>query len=104
MKRALAILGLLGGVAAGPALADGACLVPMADWQPREALTRFANDHGWTVRRLKIDDGCYKLDVSDSGGNRFAVTVHPTTLRVIEVQRQEIETQARHEPELSDGD
>ncbi len=51
MRRSLAILTLAGVLAAGPALADDDCLVPMADWQPREAVARLAAGQGWTVRR-----------------------------------------------------
>lgn len=88
MKKTLSILGLLVLLPAGAALADD-CFVPMADWQPREAVARLAVQNGWTVRRIKIDDGCYEIDGSDAAGRSIEVTVHPATLEVIEVEDEE---------------
>ena len=85
MKKTLSILGLLVLLPAGAALADDDCFVPMADWQPREAVARLAEQNGWTVRRIKIDDGCYEIDGSDAEGRQIEVTVHPATLQVMEV-------------------
>ena len=85
MRRSLAILTLGALLGAAPALADDDCLVPMADWQPREAVARLAAEKGWTVRRIKIDDGCYEIKGSDAEGRQIEVTVHPATLAVIEI-------------------
>jgi hypothetical protein len=52
MKKTLTILGSLGVILAGAALADDDCFVPMADWQPRDAVARLAEDNGWTMRRI----------------------------------------------------
>ena len=49
----------------------------MADWQPRDAVQRMAEDNGWSVRRIKIDDGCYEIDGRDAEGRRIEVTVLP---------------------------
>ena len=89
MKKTLSILGLLVLLPAGAALADDDCFVPMADWQPREAVARLAEQNGWTVRRIKIDDGCYEIDGSDAAGRSIEVTVHPATLEVIEVEYED---------------
>jgi hypothetical protein len=89
MKKTLSILGLLALLSAGAALADDDCFVPMADWQPREAVARLAEQNGWTVRRIKIDDGCYEIDGIDAAGRSIEVTVHPATLEVIEVEYEE---------------
>ncbi len=89
MTKTLAILSLLATVSAGAALAGDDCFAPMADWQPREAVSRLADEHGWTVRRIKIDDGCYEIDGSDADGRRIEVTVHPATLEVIEVEYED---------------
>jgi hypothetical protein len=56
MKKTLTILSFLSVFSAGAALADDDCFVPMANWQPREAVERLAKQSGWTVRRIKIDD------------------------------------------------
>ena len=73
----------------GAALADDDCFVPMADWQPREAVAQLAKDKGWTVRRIKIDDGCYEIDGTDETGQQFEATIHPSTLQVIDFERED---------------
>lgn len=89
MKKALTILTFLALVPVGAALADDDCLAPMADWQPREAVARLAAENGWTVRRIKIDDGCYEIKGSDAEGRRIEVKVHPATLQVIDVEYED---------------
>jgi len=76
-------------LAAGAARAEEDCFVPMANRQPREAVARLAAEQGWTVRRIKIDDGCYEIDGTDAQGRRIEVTVHPETLRVIELEYED---------------
>lgn len=90
MKKILTILGFLAVFPAGIALADDDdCFVPMADWQPRDAVARLADEKGWTVRRIKIDDGCYEIDGRDAKGRRIEVTVNPATLEVIEFEYED---------------
>jgi hypothetical protein len=76
-------------LAAGAGRADEDCFVPMANWQPRAAVAQMAAERGWTVRRIKIDDGCYEVDGTDAQGRRIEVTVHPQTLRVIEMEYED---------------
>lgn len=89
MRKFMMILALTAGLPAGAALAEEGCFVPMSDWQPREAVAKLAQDRGWTVRRTKIDDGCYEIDGRDAQGHRIEVTVHPATLDVISIEREE---------------
>jgi hypothetical protein len=89
MRKILTILGFLAVLPAGAALADDDCFVPMADWQPRDAVARLAEESGWTVRRIKIDDGCYEIDGTDATGKRIEVTVHPSTLEIVEMEYEE---------------
>lgn len=89
MKKTLTILAFLAAVPAGIAHADDDCFVPMADWQPRQAVARLAADNGWTVRRIKIDDGCYEIDGTDGEGRRIEVKVHPGTLQVIGIEHED---------------
>jgi hypothetical protein len=86
MRRTLTILALVASLPAGAALADDDCFVPMADWQPREALAQLAADQGWKVRRIKIDDGCYEIDGRDRQGRAIEVKIHPGTLQIIEIE------------------
>ena len=81
MRKTLTILAFLAALPAGVARADDDCFVPMADWKPREAVVQFAADQGWTVRRIKIDDGCYEIDGRDGEDRAIEVKVHPGTLQ-----------------------
>jgi len=89
MKKTLTILAFVAAFPAGIAVADDDCFVPMAEWQPREAVQRLALEKGWTVRRIKIDDGCYEIDGTDGQGRRIEVTVHPSTLQVMELEHKQ---------------
>ena len=93
MKRYLIATALLVGLgAAGIALADSDdCRVPMADWQPREAVQKMAEAQGWTVRRIKTDDGCYEVKGRDETGRAFKVKIDPATLAVVKLKFEDDE-------------
>lgn len=63
-------------------LADDDCDVPMADWQPRQAVRAMIEQRGWKLHRIKIHDGCYEAYVTDAAGKRFEVIVDPATLAI----------------------
>lgn len=86
MRKTLTILAVLAAFPAGAALADDDCFVPMADWQPRAAVAQFAATQGWTVQRIKIDDGCYEIDGRDAAGRAIEVKLNPGTLQIIEFE------------------
>ena len=104
MQKTLTILGVLALLPVGAAFADDDCFVPMADWQPREAVARLAAENGWTVRRIKIDDGCYEIDGSTAEGRRIEVTVHPATLEVIEFEYKDDDHRPRHDSKGRNND
>lgn len=79
-------MAFLAGFPAAAAHADDACLAPMADWQPRAAVVDLARSKGWTVRRIKIDDGCYQIEARDAEGRPVEALVHPATLKVLEIE------------------
>jgi hypothetical protein len=66
----------------GAAIAGNDCTDPMADWQPREVLRQKLEQHGWTVQRIKIDDGCYEVRGVDKNGNPFKAKYAPASLRI----------------------
>ena len=86
MKKTLTMLAFLAALPAGAALADDECSVAMADWQPRAAVLEFAAQSGWTVRRIKIDDGCYEIEGLDAEGREIEATIHPATFQLIEFE------------------
>ena len=88
---------LLGTLTPGMALADDDdCKAPMAQWQPREAVEQMAKTRGWTVRRIKIDDGCYEIRGQDEGGRAIEVKVDPASLAVIRVKQRRGEHDKDH--------
>lgn len=71
---------------ATPVLAGDDCAVPMTDWQPREAVMKFAAEQGWDLRRIRIDDGCYEVTGRDAEGRVIEVKLNPATLAVVEME------------------
>jgi hypothetical protein len=68
---------------AGRAVADDECWAPMTDWQPRQAVESLAKNQGWTVRRVTVHDGCYRVFGHDQTGKDIRVTLNPVTLEII---------------------
>lgn len=91
MKKHLMAAAFLAGLGtAGAALADDdECRVPMADWQPREAVQKMAEAQGWTVRRIKTDDGCYEIKGHDAQNRKIKVKVDPATLAIVEMESED---------------
>ncbi len=89
MRKTLMFLGILAVLPGGTALADGDCFVPMSDWQPREEVAKLAKDKDWSIRRIKIEDGCYEIDGRDAQGHRIEVVIHPATLAVMRIEKEE---------------
>lgn len=64
---------------------DDDCNVPMTDWQPRKAVQAMAEQQGWSVQRIKVDDGCYEIKGRDAQGRKIEVKLDPATLAVVEM-------------------
>src|SRR5947209_7398409 len=73
MKKTVLIAAiLLGSLGAGVAMADDdECYVPMTNWQSRDAVQKMAEGRGWTVRRIKTEDGCYEIKGRDENGREI---------------------------------
>lgn len=83
IPKSAAMVGILFTLlASSAAWADDDCVDPVASWQPREALRQKVEQRGWTVQRIKVDDGCYEVRGTDSKGNRFKAKYAPASLRI----------------------
>lgn len=88
MKKHITPLVVVLALLANTAMAEDDCYVPMVNWQPREAVAKLAAEKGWTVRRIKIDDGCYEVVGLDAQGRPIEAKIHPGTLAVMEIEHE----------------
>lgn len=72
--------------ASGAAWADSDCHQPMAQWQPREAVSAHVLERGITTDRLRIDDGCYEVRGRDGDGNSVELKLDPASLEIMEFE------------------
>ncbi len=84
MKKTLAMLAFLVALPVTAAFAGEKCDVQPEQRQSFEALGKLAGDFGWTIDKMKIDDGCYELHVTDGSGNVLKVKIDPATLDVVD--------------------
>lgn len=83
MKKLVLSIALLSVIGAGAARAEDLCKVPDAEWQPKEALEQMLKNEGWTVKKIKIDDGCYEVYGTDAKGSRMETYFNPKTFEVL---------------------
>ena len=89
MNRFLTVFGLATLLAAPAAWAGDDCAVPMRDWQPRSAVAAVAQAQGWTIRRIRIDDGCYEVIGTDAQGRAIEAKLNPGSLNIQEIEFEE---------------
>jgi hypothetical protein len=53
---------------------------PKTGWQPEAKLEETLKGKGWTVRKIKVDGGCYEVYGLDEKGQRVEAYFHPVTL------------------------
>lgn len=65
----------------GPALAAGTCsTAPVAQFKPQAALEAQLKAEGLTVRRIKVENGCYEVYAVDKSGKKLNVAYNAETL------------------------
>lgn len=85
MKHPILLSTILIVALSGSVLADQRCNVPLAEWQPREALQQKVEAEGWKVTRIKTDDGCYKVSAVNDKGDHYEAKVDPGTLKIMKI-------------------
>jgi hypothetical protein len=86
MKNKVITLLITSCLVSGTALADNDCTDPVSEWQSRDQLRQIIEDKGWKVKRIKVDDGCYKVKGLDRKGNRIKATFSPASLKIRELR------------------
>lgn len=74
-----------------PASATGAITCkagPQSGWKSEKALTNKLTKEGWTVRKSKVDGGCYEVYGTTPEGDRVEAYFHPVTLEKLYVSRR----------------
>lgn len=74
-----------------PASATGAikCKAgPQSSWKTQEVLKAKLVKEGWTVRKSKVDGGCYEVYGTTPEGDRVEAYFHPVTLEKLYVARR----------------
>lgn len=69
-----------------PAFATGLATCdsgPQEKWQPQAKLEERLKNEGWTVRRIKVDGGCYEVYALNQKGERVEAYFHPLTLEAV---------------------
>ena len=78
-------------VSASPAEATGAikCKAgPQSGWKTQAALKAKLVKEGWTVRKSKVDGGCYEVYGTTPEGDRVEAYFHPVSLEKLYVARR----------------
>lgn len=88
---ALAAAGAFASLSATPASATGRMTCdsgPQSGWKTREALEQSLVKQGWTVKKSKVDGGCYEVYGTTPEGDRVEAYFHPVTLEKLLVSRR----------------
>lgn len=77
--------------AASPASATGAikCKAgPQSGWKSQAALKAKLVKEGWTVKKAKVDGGCYEVYGTTPQGEKVEAYFHPVSLEKLYVARR----------------
>jgi hypothetical protein len=75
---------------ATPAAATGKmkCDAAQKDWKSLEALQAKLTKEGWTLRKAKVDGGCYEVYGTDPQGRSVEAYFHPVSFEKLLVSRR----------------
>lgn len=57
--------------------------IPKNEWKPQAELERKLKNEGWTISRVKIENGCYEVYGKNATGRKMETFFHPKTLEVV---------------------
>lgn len=79
-----AILTLAGATAT---VAAPSCNVGKAEWQSEQALRDKLSALKWTIKNIKIDNGCYEVYGTDEKGQKVEIYFNPKSLEPVPGQK-----------------
>ncbi len=82
IRRDIILAAILASLAV-PAMAEVECSTPMDEWKPIAALRAEAVKLGWTVEKIRADDGCYHVKATDSAGKPIEGVFDPQSLKLL---------------------
>lgn len=83
MYRAV-VLTALALLISGPAMADATCsTAPAAKFKPKSALEAQLTAEGLTVRRIKLENGCYEVYAVDKSNKKVNTAYNAETLEKV---------------------
>ena len=78
-------LAALAVVIAGPAMAAATCsTAPAAKFKPQSILELQLKGEGLTVRKIKVEGGCYEVYAVDKSGKKVNVAYNAETLEKVD--------------------
>lgn len=57
--------------------------IPKAEWRTQADLETKLKNEGWTINRVKIENGCYEVYGKDAKGKKMETFFHPKTFEVV---------------------
>lgn len=76
-----------------PALAsddDARCgNAPRSEWMSEDAVKAKATDLGYTVRSVKVEDGCFEVYAMNAKGERAEVYMNPVSGDIVRVKQDD---------------
>ena len=57
--------------------------IPKEEWKPQAELERKLKNEGWTISRVKIENGCYEVYGKNATGKKMETFFHPKTFEVV---------------------
>lgn len=66
-----------------PAFASDRCTAPKDKWRPVDELKAELTAKKWTIKNVKIEDGCYEVYGKDEKGQRVEIFFDPVSFAAV---------------------
>ena len=82
MKRAFLLSAIAVAVASPAFAAGGSCsTAPKSAWQPQSKLESMLKADGLTIKKIKVENGCYEVYATNKSGKRVNAAYNAETLK-----------------------